>query len=94
MKGIHNFIGPYIIKKKINSVNFEIDLPPTYISYPVVYLCYLRKFKELVSTAQATLLEPILMGGEERYVVIYIVKRKTHGRKTEYLVKWRGYDTS
>lgn len=87
-----NFAGSIIRTRKIYTAAVEIELPSTYNLHFIVHVSYISNFEEPVSTAQATPHVPLLVGGEEKYIVENIVSHRTHSRKTEYLVKWREYD--
>lgn len=63
--------------KLSNNIAFGIDLPPTYILHPIIYIGALRKFNKPVSIAQTTLPAPILVGGGARYIIEDSISHRT-----------------
>ena len=92
--------GPFLIKRKVNNLAYELDFPPGYKVHPVVSIAHLFKPAQGKDPygREKVRPEPVQLDGELGYEVERIVDRRvrrTRGRpKVEYLVKWLGYETA
>lgn len=99
------YIGPFPIVRVVSSVAYELTLPPSLRIHPVFHVSKLRPFKSTTeleypnrndtNTARPPP-ELINEDGEEEWEVERIVKQRTTKRgnnkkRTEYLIKWKGY---
>ncbi|HVX00592.1 MAG TPA: chromo domain-containing protein, partial [Candidatus Babeliaceae bacterium] len=95
------FIGPFIIKKVLSPLNYELDLPKTLPIHPVFHVSKLKKFvgnnnnefTDRVSEPMRPI--PEIVEEQEEYEVEAIRNhrmRKYKGQMhKQYLVKWKGY---
>ena len=86
------YIGPFKIKRKINDVAFELDLPSSYKIHPVFHVSLL---KPVVPESFPDRIEPpptpVEIEGELEFEVEAILGCRKRGRQLQYLVKWKGY---
>ena len=99
------WIGPFTITRKISSLNYRLELPPTLSVHPVFHISKLRLHHESERFDPHRDLSPSISrpppviveeGEEAEYEVEEIKKhrrRKWDDGKTykQYLVKWKGY---
>ena len=86
------YTGPYSIKKVLpNAV--ELQLPPTMHIHPVINVSKVKPAVEPWERADEP--GPVLEEGEDVYEVERILKSKTTKRQgLQYLVRWKGYDST
>lgn len=86
------FIGPFPIKRIINSVAMELALPKTYRIHPVFHVSLL---KPVVPSSFPERREvpppPIRVDGENEFEVEAILGCRKRGRQLQYLIQWKGY---
>ena len=82
--------GPYKVLDKIGAVAYKLELPPQMHIHPVFHISMLKPFEgdrqdedrpPPVATIQ----------GKPAWEVESILDKRRKGKKTEYLVKWKGY---
>ena len=89
-------IGPFKVKRKVGKVAFELELPPHINIHPVISCIHLEPARK-EHLKDATPPPPIIVDGEERYLINRIVRkerRRQKGdrtRKVYYRVRWQGY---
>ena len=89
--------GPFIIKEKIRTVTYRLDLPLLMKIHNVFHVDLLLPYKETEAYGPAyTRPAPDLIKGEEEYEVESIRDARMHGRgkKLQYFVHWKGYPSS
>jgi hypothetical protein len=92
------FVGPFPIKRMINEVAAELELPKSYKIHRVFHVSLLKPFKS-DGTFKPLPPNPQIVEGVPFYKVEKIEKildtrTKKLGRRkrVEYLIKWEGYD--
>ena len=93
----NRFLGPYPIMKVISPVTYKLDLPPSMPIHPVFHVSLLKKYNDPSMVPGRPVLErppPEVVDDAEEYEVEAILDKRTHRRKLQYLVKWKGYHES
>ena len=75
--------------KAIGANAFELSLPDTMHIHPVFNVCLLCKYH-----GEYHLPGPIIAKGEEEYEVERLLRHRGYGKCRQYLICWKGYDTS
>src|ERR1700733_7468290 len=90
------WLGPYPIKKRINHVAYELELPPWLRIHPVFHVSLLEPFKENSRTRDNKYPQPppIIIQEQEEYEVKEILDSKLVKAKLHYLIDWVGYPPS
>ncbi|KAL1914579.1 uncharacterized protein VTP21DRAFT_8204 [Calcarisporiella thermophila] len=95
----HKFIGPYEIIEKISAVTCKVKLPDSLRIRPVFHISLLKRFDEGPQEYASRINPPpppVETEEDIEYEVEYILDKRTRkfGRheRTEYLIKWTGYD--
>ncbi len=102
-KLIAKYIGPFTVKRVINNNAYELDLPSTLHIHPVINISQLKTYRDGVTMFPSRdqpidrPLPTIIATGEEAWEVESIVKKRVRrygrGVRTEYLIKWKGYNS-
>ena len=90
-------VGPFKVLKQVSEVAYQLELPATWKIHDTFHAGLITPYKETeVHGPNFTRPPPDLVMGEDEYEVERIIgkKQKGRGRKTHYLVKWKGYPTS
>lgn len=86
------FIGPFKIISQINQVAFCLELPTSMKIHPVFHVSLLKPFHDNSFTGRIMAPPPpIIVEGEEEYIVENILDSRIHRNRLQYLVKWKGY---
>ena len=85
----YTYIGPFRIKRKINSVAYEIDLPPNYKIHNVFHVKLIKKY--VPSDNEHVIPPPPIQTNEYGYIIEKIIDVKRKGRGYQYLIKWLDY---
>ena len=88
------FLGPFKIIQKIGTRAYKLQLPPTMKIHPVFHVSRLKPCPDKPFPQQPRPHEPPpeIVNGEEEYLVEEILNQRKHHGRTQYLVKWTGYD--
>jgi hypothetical protein len=87
-------IGPFKIIQKLSEVSFKLELPSSMRIHPVFHVSLLTKFRSNDAEFQNVLPDPIIIEGNEEFEVEEILGSRLRDSVTEFLVKWKGYDSS
>jgi hypothetical protein len=93
-KLLPRFGGPYTIAEQMSPVSFRLELPSTWKIHPVFHVDRLQPHHSSpASFGQRTPAKPppVLIDGEEQYVVEAIVEHRRHNNRREYLLQWEGW---
>jgi transposase InsO family protein len=83
------WIGPFPIQEVIGKKGaYRLTLPPHMRAHNVFNVVSLKPFHSDGRTQQP---QPILVDGEEEFVIDKIVDHRKRGRSYQYLVRWQGY---
>jgi RNase H-like domain found in reverse transcriptase/Integrase zinc binding domain/Chromo (CHRromatin Organisation MOdifier) domain len=89
------FFGPFAIKRIINPVAYELDLPSSMRIHPVFHVSLLEPkppatIPTLISPPPP---DPVTINDEEEFEVAAILDSRLFGRRRQlqYLVDWKGY---
>ncbi|XP_073418347.1 uncharacterized protein [Dendrobates tinctorius] len=86
------YIGPFRISRIVNSVACRLKLPRTMKVHPVFHVSLLKPVTP--NTFQGRVVPPpppVMVDGQEEFVVEAILDSRLHRRRLQYLVRWQGY---
>jgi len=89
-KLMNKSIGPFMIKRNIKGLSYELDLPQGMRIHPVFHASMLQRCNQSIPL-QAT---PTPVEPETEYEVEDILGKRMISGEAHYLVKWKGYDAS
>ena len=76
-------------------VTYQLQLPKQWKIHNVFHACLLTPYKETDEhRLNDTNPPPDLIDGEQEYEVEAIIAHRKQGRQMQYLVKWKGYNSS
>jgi hypothetical protein len=76
-------------------VTYRLKLPSQWKIHPVFHATLLTPYRETdLHGPNDTRPAPDLVEGEEEYEVEALLAHRRAGNRYQYLVKWKGYDTS
>lgn len=92
-------VGPFIIKRKIGELAYELDLPPTMAIHPVISIAQLEpapKGSDPFQREYSWDPPPVKSEGDSApyYEIERLIGKQVSRKKTQYLVTWKGYDDS
>ncbi|XP_073411329.1 uncharacterized protein [Dendrobates tinctorius] len=90
----HKYIGPYKITKLVSNVACRLQLPRSMRIHPVFHVSLLKtatpnSFPGRSSSPPA----PVLIDGQEEFVVEKILDSRLRRDGVQYLVQWQGYSS-
>ena len=97
------YLGPFTIVEVINPNAYRLKLPPTWRIFDVINISRLKRYKapnKKDFPHQPTDDRPAPVSvddgapASQHYEVEAILKSRTHNRKKQYYIKWRGYPHS
>ena len=86
----HQSIEPFIIKRNIKDLSYELDLSKNMRIHSVFHAFMLQSCNQFISLQT----KPTLIESDEEYEVERILGKKTISGTAHYLVKWKEYDIS
>lgn len=93
------YLGPFKIKRVVNDNAYELDLPVAMRIHPVLNVSRLKVYHDGATSFPSRPVpnprlppEITLSNGDEQYEVESILASRGKGNRTQYLVKWVGYD--
>jgi transposase-like protein len=99
-KLVPRFIGPFEIIKVVNSNAMKLNLPKSmdriHNVFNVDRLKHYKANPEKIASRPIPKATPVIEveTGEKTYIIEALLKKRQVRRRTEYLVKWHGYDES
>ena len=90
------FVGPFKILKKVGSVAYTLDMPPTFQGHTTFHVSVLKKYSQADSKfplrAESSEPPPLyFQRGDAFYEVEKIISHKGPKDKRLFRVKWKGY---
>jgi hypothetical protein len=87
--------GPFTISDVLGKVTYRLTLPKQWKIHPVFHAALLTPYIETETHGpNYTNPPPDLVEGEEEFEIESILAHRKLGRSHQYLVKWKGYDSS
>lgn len=89
----YTWIGPYRIKRQINPVTYELDLPENMKIHNVFHSQLLKRYVEGDIIDRRVVIPPPIRNVEEGpgYIIEAILDVRRKGKGFQYLIKWLGY---
>jgi len=96
----HRMFGPFVVKRKVGSRAYEVELPERWDIHPVFHVSLLEPYREdPVGRPQKIIPTPDIVDNEPSYVVAEVVDSRWYGnpkskfphRFVQYKVAWEGY---
>ena len=91
----HRRLGPYEVVESVGTSAVRLYLPATVQIHPVFHVSLLEHAADDPYPGQISPPVPaVIVDGEEEWEVETILNSCLHYNRLQYLVKWKGYDTS
>ena len=86
--------GPFSIKRRINDGAYEINFPKEWNVHPVVSIAQLYPVENGPDPFSRRVAppDPVIVKGEVRYIVDYIIRHHLYRNQLQFRVKWDGYN--
>lgn len=86
-------VGPFKILSRVGRLAYRLELPKTMKIHPVISVVHLEQasidpFERVVPQPG-----PVIVEGQEEWVIEKLIAREKRGRKDGYKVKWKGWDS-
>jgi hypothetical protein len=87
------FYGPYPILTKVSETSYKLRMPGNVRTHPVFHASQLKLHKSstLFPDRGGQRVDPLTTHGVDTYKVEALLDKRSHRRKTQFLVKWVGY---
>ena len=89
--------GPFPVQQVLSPINYQLIIPKQWKIHDVFHVDLLTPYREMeFHGANYARPPPDLIGEEEQYEVKEVLDECNygHGKKKQYLVKWKGYPDS
>ena len=86
----HQSIEPFMIKRNIKDLSYELDLSVNMRIHSVFHAFMLQSCDQFIPLQ----IKPTSVESDEEYEVKRILDKKIISETTHYLVKWKGYNIS
>jgi len=96
----HKMFGPFVVKRKVGSRAYEVQLPESRDIHPVFHVGLVKSYHQHpVGRPQRIIPTPDTVDNEPSYVVAEVVDSQWYGnpkskfphRFVQYMVAWEGY---
>ncbi|CAJ0936995.1 unnamed protein product [Ranitomeya imitator] len=88
----HKYIGPYKINKIVSAAACRLQLPRTMRIHPVFHVSLLKAAVPNTFPGRSSPQpDPVLIDGQEEFVVKKILDSRLYRNQLQYLIKWQGY---
>lgn len=90
------FVGPLRITEQVSSVNYRLQLPDHWNIHDVFHVSLLEPWAEdsFEHRNEPPPPPPDLIDGEEHFEIREIKDSRRHYGQLQYLIAWKGYDSS
>lgn len=78
-------MGPFKVEERLRNDNYRLKLPSSMRIHPIFHVSLLKP-----TVNEETSEAPVAM--DDSYEVEKVLGKRTRKGKTEYLIKWTGYD--
>ncbi|XP_073435227.1 uncharacterized protein [Dendrobates tinctorius] len=89
----HKYIGPYKITKLVSNVACRLQLPRSMRIHPVFHVSLLKAATPNSFPGRSSPPAPVLIDGQEEFVVERILDSRLRRDGVQYLVQWQGYSS-
>jgi transposase InsO family protein len=91
----HQRMGPYKISEKVNEVTYRLTLPPELKIHDAFHVSLLEPYVPNQLPNRVSIPPPPeLINDLEHWEIETVLAERTHRRRKEYLIKWKGYPDS
>ncbi|TPX39097.1 hypothetical protein SeLEV6574_g07427 [Synchytrium endobioticum] len=88
----YKWIGPYYIKRQINPVTYELELPSNMRIHDVFHTSLFKRYiRPTDLSKQLPKPPPIRIAEEDGFIIKDILDVRRRGKGFEYLISWEGY---
>lgn len=88
-------VGPFPILEKVGTRSYRLQLPKTMKVHPVFHVDLLEKYHpDPIPGRTPRPLPPVVVDGEEEFVVEYILDSRLFKGQLQYFVHWKNYSVS
>ncbi|TPX50739.1 hypothetical protein SeMB42_g02154 [Synchytrium endobioticum] len=88
----YKWMGPFFVKRKINRVAYEVELPSSMRIHPVFHISLLKRYKRPSDPSkQLPKPPPMQVTSDDGWVIKDIIEVRRRGRGFEYLIDWEGF---
>ncbi|TPX36858.1 hypothetical protein SeMB42_g07005 [Synchytrium endobioticum] len=88
----YKWMGPFFVKRKINRVAYEVELPSSIRIHPVFHISLLKRYKRPSDPSkQLPKPPPMQVTSDDGWVIKDIIEVRRRGRGFEYLIDWEGF---
>ena len=96
----HRMFGPFVVKRKVGSRAYKLELPAHWTVHPVFHVSLLERYREdPIGHPAKEIPVPDIVEEQPSYVVAEVVDSRWYGNArskfpkwfVQYLVSWEGY---
>ncbi|XP_073465040.1 uncharacterized protein [Aquarana catesbeiana] len=86
------FLGPFPVKRKINEVAFELELPDSLRIHPVFHVSLLKpSVSNPFPERNLNPPDPVIVDGAEEFEIEAILDCRKRNNQAQFLIKWKGW---
>ena len=86
------FLGPFPVRRRINEVAYELELPDSLRVHPVFHVSLLKpSIPNPFPNRSTSPPDPVIVDGEEEFEVEAILDYRRRRNQNQFLIKWKGY---
>ena len=84
----HKKLGPFLVKRKVSEVNYELELPEGMKRYLIFHMALLELAHDDIPMEESIIVEP----EEDIWDAEKILNSMNDDGKVKYLVKWKNFE--